>query len=150
MIVRRTRSRSAGTSCAVSPAVSTGSSTRHTASARRKRNEPFAIMWRVPATAIGRIGTPVSIARRKAPSLNGSSSPPFDRVPSGKIMTETRFASRSRQAASASTVLERLPRVRRMSPAMLIIHPMTGILKIVSFDSHFISHGRWLMRKMSA
>ena len=33
---------------------------------------------------------------------------------------------------------------------MRIIQPMTGILKIVSFDSHFISHGKWLMRKMSA
>ena len=37
-----------------------------------------------------------------------------------------------------------------MSFAMRIIQPMTGILKMVSFESHFISHGKCEMRKMSA
>ena len=32
-----------------------------------------------------------SMARRNAPSLNGSSSPPRERVPSGKIITDTRL-----------------------------------------------------------
>ena len=36
-----------------------------------------------------------------------------------------------------------------MSPAMRIIHPTSGILKNVSFDSHFISHGRCEMSRMS-
>ena len=33
---------------------------------------------------------------------------------------------------------------------MRIIQPMTGILKIVCLESHFISHGKCDMRKMSA
>jgi hypothetical protein len=33
---------------------------------------------------------------------------------------------------------------------MRIDHPITGMLKMVCLASHFISHGRWERRKMSA
>ena len=65
-------------------------------------------------------------------------------------MTLTLLLSRSRHPRIALTMLSRLPRTIGMSFAMRIIQPITGILNIVSFDSHFISQGKWLMRKMSA
>ena len=42
------------------------------------------------------------------------------------------------------------PRRMAMSPAIRIIQPMTGIRNMASLESHFISHGRWLRRKISA
>ena len=98
---------------------------------------------RVPAMAIGRIGTRDSMASWKAPSLNGSSSSVRERVPSGKIITLTRRARRSRHSASAAMPLSRCPRCTGTSSAMRIIQPITGILKIVCLESHFISHGKW-------
>jgi hypothetical protein len=62
---------------------------------------------RVPCTTSGRIGTPASIAVENAPSLNGPSSPVLERVPSGKIITETFLSSRSRHWRSASIALAR-------------------------------------------
>ena len=73
----------------------------------------------MPWTTSGRIGTPASIARRNAPSLNGSRSAVVDRVPSGKIITETRLASASRHRAMASSALGPKPRWIGMSPASL-------------------------------
>ena len=73
-----------------------------------------------------------------------------ERVPSGKIITLTRRASRSRHSLSAATALSRWPRRTGTSSAMRIIHPITGIWKIVCFESHFISQGKCDMRKMSA
>jgi len=141
-IAWRVRSFSAGMSDGVSPSVVIGSRTRAIARARRNRNECFAMQLRVPATAIGRIGEPVSIASLNAPSLNGRRSPVGERVPSGKIMMLTCLRSRSRHSASACIVLSRLPRLTGMSPAIRMCQPITGILKSVSFDSHFISHGK--------
>ena len=101
---------------------------------------------RVPATAIGRIGTPrldgeleravlerQQLVRRASACLRERSS-------------RSTLAARAGRGSSASalTTLSRLPRMIGMSLAMRIIQPMTGILKIVSFDSHFISHGKWL------
>ena len=112
--------------------------------------EPFCIAPRVPATTSGRIGTPASTARRNAPSLKGSRSSVRERVPSGKIITDTPLRSRSRHASSASARLLRSVRRTGMSPARYIIHPITGMRKMDSLLSHFISQGRWLIRKMSA
>ncbi len=95
------------------------------------------------------MGTPASIARRNAPSLNGSSSAVVDRVPSGKNITETRFASAARHRAMASIALGPKPRWIGISPASLSSQPSTGMRNISALDSHFISHGRWLMRRMS-
>ncbi|MEJ2502902.1 MAG: hypothetical protein P8177_06235 [Gemmatimonadota bacterium] len=65
-------------------------------------------------------------------------------------MTVTCFESRSWISSTALRRLPDSPRRTAMSPAMRIIHPMTGIRKIASFESHFISHGRCERRKMSA
>ena len=90
------------------------------------------------------------MAKRKAPSLNGSISHERERVPSGKIITETFFLSRSRHCRIASAAESRLPRTSLMSPAICIIQPMNGSLNIVSLLSHFISHGKQLIRNTSA
>jgi len=105
-------------------------------------NIALAIASRVPAMAMGRIGTCASTASENAPPLNWSSSSLGERVPSGKIITETRLPSRSRHWVSASAPLSRSPRTTGTSPAMRIIQPITGMLKMVFFESHFISHGR--------
>ena len=129
---------------------STGGRTRATARARFITHEPLESAPRVPATTMGRMGQPVSTARRKAPSWNFCSSPVGERVPSGMIITETPLASRSRHSSSALARLVDSPRCTAMSPAIRIIHPMKGILKMDSLESHFISHGRCEIRKMSA
>ncbi len=127
-----------------------GSSTRTSAVARPNTGEPLGSAPRVPATASGRIGTPISTARRNAPSLKGSNSEVRERVPSGKIITETPFRSRSRHCSMACIRLDCSPRRTSMSPASRIIHPWKGTRKTASLESHFISHGRCEIRKMSA
>ena len=59
----------------------------------------------MPWSASGRMGTPASIARRNAPSLNGRRSLVGERVPSGKIITDTFRARISRHFVMASTAL---------------------------------------------
>ena len=146
----RTFALSAGTSAGVSPAVSTGSSTSTTAVERPKRQSCLGSAVAVPWSASGRIGTPASIASRNAPSLNGRRSDVVDRVPSGKIITDTRCERTSRQRAIASTALGPKPRFTGTSPARCISQPMTGIRNNSALESHFISQGRLLMSRMSA
>ena len=64
-------------------------------------------------------------------------------------MTETRLPRASRHFAIASTALGPKPRLMGMSPASCIIQPSTGMRNSSALDSHFISHGRWLMSRMS-
>ena len=73
-----------------------------------------------------------------------------DRVPSGKIITDTRRASDSRHRAMASTALGPKPRLTGMSPASASASPCTGMRNSSALESHFISQGRWLIRRMSA
>ena len=73
-----------------------------------------------------------------------------ERVPSGKIMTDTRRASTSRQRAMRLDGAGPEPRLTGMSPASCIIQPMTGMRNSSALESHFISQGRWLMSRMSA
>ncbi len=132
------------------PVVSIGDSTRTSAVVTPKRQSPFGIAWRVPTTASGRIGQPVSIARRKAPSLNSPSAPSSVRVPSGNSITLTFLSSRSCAPRMADTMLCLLPRTSLMSRDISISQPTSGYLKKSSFDIHFISHGRCEIRNMSA
>jgi hypothetical protein len=86
------------------------------------------------------MGTPVSIARRKAPSLNGSMSAVGERVPSGKIITETRCLRTVRQRWRASTALRPSPRRTGMSPAEAPEPAQhRNLEELGSLDSHFIS-----------
>ena len=78
-----------------------------------------------------------------------ASSPVFERVPSGKIITETFESSRSRDATRADDREPASLRVSGMSRASFIIQPTSGILRISTFDIHFISVGRWEISRMS-
>jgi hypothetical protein len=89
------------------------------------------------------------MASRKAPSRKGSRSAFVLRVPSGKIITLTRFRSRSAHSRSARAPLARSPRQTPISPAMVIIQPTRGIRNSSRLESHFISQGRWEIRMMS-
>ena len=113
------------------------------------RQSCFTSASRVPSTAIGRIGTPASIATRNAPSRNSPSSPVADRVPSGKIITDTRLSRRSRHSCNALAPDFLSPRSSRMSPTSRMPHPSTGILKKSLLLIHFISIGTRQMRRMS-
>ena len=90
------------------------------------------------------------MASRNAPSLNGPSSPFTTRVPSGNTITETLRSSHTAHSAMAFLALSLSPRSTLMSPAIDIICPAIGMRNMLSLDSHFISQGRWLMRRMSA
>src|SRR3954452_14194008 len=95
------------------------------------------------------MGVPVSMAKRKAPSLNLRTSPSVLRVPSGKIITLTRLDNRSLHESIAATTDSRLPRISLMSPAMRINQPTSGYLKKSSLESHFISQGNCEINNMS-
>ena len=95
------------------------------------------------------IGTPASTARRKAPSLNSCNSPDSERVPSGKMITDTRLSSMTRHCFNAFTALRPELRSSGMSPAIRISHPTSGNLKNSALLSHFISNGRCEMSRMS-
>jgi len=84
----RTSSRSPSTSSIPIPSTGIGSRIATLACALPKAADPFSIARRVPWTARGSTGAPVSMARRKGPFRKGSSSPVRDRVPSGKTITE--------------------------------------------------------------
>ena len=103
----------------------------------------------MPCTASGRIGYCPSIAILNAPARNLRISPVLERVPSGKIITDTPDSSRSFDAASAAAPEVESPRVSGMSLTSRIIQPMPGIFMISIFDIHFISVGRCEMSRMS-
>ena len=129
-------------SARASPFVSTGSSTLTSATDLPSRQSCLRSAVAVPLTASGRMGRPASMARRKAPSLNGSISSVSERVPSGKMMTDT-FALRiSLHRTIASAADRGFPRSTGTSPARRMSHPSTGILKSSALLSHFISQGR--------
>lgn len=67
-----------------------------------KRHECLGRARRVPLTAMGSTSAPVSMASRKAPSLKGSRSSVFERVPSGKIITGMPLSSQRAQMAMAA------------------------------------------------
>ena len=126
-----------------------GSSTWTSASDTPSRQSCLRSAVRVPCTASGRTGAWASMASRNAPSLNSASSPLAERVPSGNTIIETWASSRARHCASAAITLSRSPRTSGMSPAIRISQPTAGILKNCALASHFISHGRWEMSRMS-
>ena len=100
------------------PVVSIGSSTR--TSALLYPNRQSCLIERVARPDHGerQDRQPVWMARRKAPSLNSCSSPDSDRVPSGKIITETCFLSRSRLSIErCAPARDRCGRARCHRPA---------------------------------
>ena len=82
----------------MSPSVEIGAPSRTVAVPRRMPSPSFPRIDRAPVIAIGTIGIPVRIARRKPAFLNRPSFPSRDRVPSGKIRTESPFFSRRSRA----------------------------------------------------
>ena len=66
-------------------------------------HEPRGRILRLPRTAIGTIGKPVSRASMNPPFLKGRSGWSADRVPSGKITTDTPDAILVRAARRLAT-----------------------------------------------
>ena len=89
------------------------------------------------------------MASRNAPSLNRPISPVVDRVPSGKIITETLRSSHTLHWFIAVLALDFSPLVSGTSPARRSSQPTIGILNSSFLVSHFISNGMWAIRRMS-
>src|ERR1039457_2192956 len=99
-------------------------------------NPPFFMAWKVPFTAMGKIGDPVSFASRNAPDLNDWICPSLLRVPSGKIIRELPFFILATALSIIILLLLPRDRSREMYLFNAIFQPTKGIMNNPFFATH--------------
>eukprot|EP00982_Pelagococcus_subviridis_P012433 31175-Pelagococcus_subviridis.AAC.2 len=93
---------------------------------------PLRIRCDAPTMVTGTTGARSFAATEKAPFLKSAMTPSLLRVPSGKKSTGQSFCKSSRQSLSVFICDFRSVRFSAMCPVMYMLHPMIGMMKLLT------------------